>query len=170
MKDFIKNLCDKITEPFIWININFIRPFKRSSKWFVRMWNNYDWDGEYIIEMLVWKMKDMRYRFDHIDIKYVDLRHQPKEFSSNCDEYEDRLEGLDRAIELGERILKNDYVEYTPEVQKWFDEHDIFGKDKMSDDIHKQWMESHKRADKKEKNDKDIFFKIIRRDFESWWT
>lgn len=88
---------------------------KRSTRWFFRMWNNYDWDYVFLIEVMVHKMKDMRYQFDHLDADFVDLRHQPVGTPSSqtgaCDEYEqyeDQLVGLDKAIELGEEIIKGD--------------------------------------------------------------
>ena len=175
MIHFIKKLGNKICKPFKWVKRtveNFILNFIKSSKWFIRMWNNHDWDGDFLIEMMVYKMKDIRYQLDVRDRWFVDLRHQPKNIDDKGEssETEDHLEGLDKAIEIGERIIKNDYVEYTPSVKKWFDEHDFFSNEKMPDDIHKQWRKCHDIADKRERKDRKDFFNIIRDNNQLWWS
>lgn len=143
--------------------------FKRSSKWFIRMWGNYDWDYNYLIEMMVDKMKDMRNQFDNVDVKYVDLRHQPKSFTDDNGETVDNLTGLDKAIELGERILTHDYIEYTPDIDEWHKTHDIF-EDNIPDDIKKKFNKIHEKAEKMENNDRKKFFNTIRDEHIKWWS
>ena len=58
-----------------------IYKLKRSCRWFVRTWNNYDWDYDYLIQMMVSKKEDMRYQFDVTDKNFIDLRHQPISFN-----------------------------------------------------------------------------------------
>ena len=44
----------------------FFNNLRRSCRWFKRMWNNYDFDDGYLIEVIVWKMKDMhKFKFDY---------------------------------------------------------------------------------------------------------
>lgn len=144
--------------------------FKRSSKWFVRMWNNPDYDFDYFIEMIVLKMKDMRYQLDVIDADFVDLRHQPKGVCcSDSEDTIDNLQSLDKAIEIGERIMKNDYNKYTPRLNKWFDKYG-FNIDIMPDDLRKELLKIYKEADENEKNDRDEFFNIIRDNHIYWWS
>lgn len=177
MTYFIKKLGKKICEPFKWIYRtvrNFLRKLKRSTKWFIRMWNNYDWEGEYLIDVMVYKMKDIRYQLEVLDRDFVDLRHQPIIEHGKTVGTEDHLAGLDKAIELGERILKDEYYSETrsPEVQKWFDEHGFcsIGREKMPDDIREKWLEEGKTATENERKDKDEFFKTVRDNFGMWWS
>ncbi|MCM1221187.1 MAG: hypothetical protein NC548_42575 [Lachnospiraceae bacterium] len=150
----------------------FYHNFVRSSKWFARMWNNFDWDHYYLILMIVDKMKDMRYQLDVVDGEYVDLRHQPASMDADESDTVDRLAGLDKAIEIGERLLKDDYLEYTPNVQKWFDEHGYCytGENKMSDKLHDEWFNCHKKSEKKRKKDINDFFNTIKKEHTMWWS
>lgn len=148
---------------------NFFYKLKRSFRWFFRTWNNYDWEHDYLIQMMLNKMEDMRYQFDVKDKKFVDLRHQPVHFDETS-EFEDDLKGLDEAIEIGRRIIKNDYVEYTPEVEDWFKIHSFLNGDKMSDSLRKEWKKCHDIAEKKEQEDRKKFFDIIRDEHQKWWS
>jgi hypothetical protein len=40
------------------------------------MWNNHDFDDSYLMEVIIWKMKDMLYQLDVLDSDIVDLRNQ----------------------------------------------------------------------------------------------
>lgn len=148
----------------------FYHKFKRSSKWFARMWNNPDWDFDYLIIMIVLKLKDMRHQLDVVDADFVDLRHQPKDIlDSDSEDTTDVLKGLDQAIEIGERIIKNDYCQYTPRIKKWFDEHNIFD-ESMPDDLHEEFKKLCNEADKNEENDRNEFFNLIRDNHKYWWS
>ena len=151
---------------------NFWYNLSRSTKWFVRMWSNHDYDDFFLIQMIVYKMEDMRFQFDVRDKWFVDLRHQPDKFHSPNDKsYNiiDCLDGLDKSIDLGNNILKGDYIHYTPEVQSWFDTHN-FLKDKMPDDIRNQYKEIMDNAEKEEQQDRKNFFNIIRDNHQMWWS
>lgn len=84
--------------------------FKRSCRWFARTWNDSDTLITYLVRFIVYKMEDMRYRFDNIDIEYVDLRHQPEGGFAGDDSdllNVDNLEGLDKAIDLGNKLIES---------------------------------------------------------------
>ena len=146
---------------------NFWHNLKRSCRWFKRMWNNYDFDSYFLIQMMVDKMKDMRYQFDYIDAKFVDLRHQPSYNDSNI--IIDRIAELDKAIEVGERLLADDYVIHHPDVEKWLNENPLLHI-KMPDDIKTKFMNAY--DDEKEEKEKDniLFFNLISQNHENWWT
>ncbi len=135
------------------------------------MWNNYDWDYTCLIEMMVDKMKDMRYQLDVIDKDFVDLRHQPEFHGPNDTDYNivDELAGLDRAIELGEKILKDDYIQYTPEIQEWMDNHSFLA-DEVPEDLRKQLNEMREKSEIEEQNDRKMFFDTIRDEHQKWWS
>lgn len=172
---FIKKTGSIIITPFksLYKKVKqFFERFSRSCKWFVRMWGNYDWDHEYLIEMMLYKLKDMRYQLDVKDSWFVDLRHQPVNFTHPDDsDYEttDNLAGLDKAIELGERILKHDYIQYPPDIQEWYDTHNMF-EDKMSESMRKKLMRVYKKSDYDEQKDRRLFFDIIKKEHQKWWS
>lgn len=122
--------------------------------------------------MMVDKMKDIRYQLDVRDKNFVDLRHQPKSFTDECDETIDILKSLDDAIEIGERIINDDYVVYTDDLDKWFEKSDI------SDIIHRQMPKSlrdeldtcYEIANNKKNKDIEDFFNLIKNNFENWWS
>lgn len=142
---------------------------KRSSKWFYRTWNLPDWDYDFLIKMIVYKLKDMRYQFDVIDSDSVDLRHQPLKYDSDESDYVDRLKGLDDAIEIGERIVNGDYHIKDDEIDKWLEEHGCF-KERMSDDLRERLFNNCKISEDKEENDRRMFFDILYREHQYWWT
>ena len=157
---------------FTYISRN-INNFKRGLRWFRRAWGNYDFDYHYLIEMVLWKLKDMRYQFDNIDISYVDLRHQPTTNSKNEEIWEvteDHLEGLDRAIELGDKLLndENYYPIYSKKLKKWFNENG-FNKE-LPEDLRKEFMDAYKKCDDDYKNDIIEFFNIIGKNLQLWWS
>lgn len=160
-----------------------VKPFKkirefwyklsRSTRWFIRMWNNYDWDDGFLIEMMVLKMKDMRHQLDVVDRKFVDLRHQPIKLNDDgTTGVVDELAGLDRAIEVGERLLKHDYVQYTPNILKYFEERgvDILPITQLPDELQTEMKEVYKKSSEDEKKDWTEFFNTIRDEHHKWWS
>ena len=146
---------------------NFFIKLKRSCRWFKRMWNNHDFDDGYLIEMIVWKMKDMLYQLDIVDSNFVDLRNQ--EHYKDNGYNGDLIKSLEECIEIGERLLKDDYVEYPNIVKEWLSKHSIFN-DVMPDDIHKLFRESLDIADKHRKEDDEKFFDIMKKYHCGWWS
>ena len=146
---------------------NFWHNLKRSCRWFKRMWNNYDFDSYFLIQMMVDKMKDMRYQFDYIDAKFVDLRHQPSYNDSNI--IIDSIAELDKAIEVGERLLDDDYFIQHPDVEKWLNENPLLPI-KMPDDIKTKFMKAYYDAKDAREKDNILFFNLISQNHENWWT
>ena len=93
----MKNIFSKIK--------HFFSKFRRSCVWFKRMWNNYDFDYNFLMEVIVWKMKDMEKLIDNMDLleedyyweesiyichyldlmkKELDCRNQGKHINTNC--------------------------------------------------------------------------------------
>lgn len=179
LKKFGKNIWTGL----IWLWTKFCWPFKtiwrkwcrfykklsRSCKWAKRMWNNPDWDYEYMIEMMVYKLKDIQYQLDVVDSDFVDLRHQPKTIGDENGETVDHLESLDKAIELGEKLLEDKYgTDYPEDIKKWFDEHGHFSK--LPDELNKKYWKYLDESYRQEKNDRNEFFNIIRDNHEKWWS
>ena len=146
---------------------NFWHNLKRSCRWFKRMWNNYDFDSYFLIQMMVDKMKDMRYQFDYIDAKFVDLRHQPSYNDSNI--IIDRIAELDKAIEVGERLLDDDYLIQHPDVEKWLNENQLLPV-KRADDIKTKFTKGYYDGKDAREKDKILCFNLISQNHENWWT
>ena len=116
---------------------------------------------------MVDKMKDMRYQFDYIDVKFVDLRHQPSYNDSNI--IIDSIAELDKAIEVGERLLDDDYFIQHPDVEKWLNENPLLPI-KMPDDIKTKFMKAYYDAKDAREKDNILFFNLISQNHEKWWT
>ena len=145
---------------------NFFIKLKRSCKWFRRMWNNHDYDSAYLIQVIVWKMKDMLYQLDILDSDIVDLRYQ--ELYKNNGYNGDMLKSLEECIEIGERLLKDDYENYPDVVDEWFANHGFA--EKMPDDIHKLFIEASHEAEVKRSDDNEKFFAIMKKHHFGWWS
>ena len=144
---------------------NFFVKLKRSCKWFKRMWNNHDYDYDYLIEVIVWKMKDMLYQLDVLDSDIVDLRNQ--EHCKDNGYNGDMLKSLEECIEIGERILDDNYEVYPEVVDNWFSTH---GWEKMPDDIHELFIEACIDADRRRSEDNEKFFDIMKKHHYGWWS
>ena len=145
---------------------NFFIKLKRSCKWFKRMWNNYDFDYNYLMEVMVWKMKDMLYQLDVVDSKFVDLRNQ--ELYKDNGYNGDLLKSLEECIEIGERLLADDYLIEPDIVKEWFSKNGFL--EKMPDDIREIFMEANREAEKRRQEDNDKFFDIMKKHHWGWWS
>ena len=144
---------------------NFFVNLRRSFRWFVRMWDNHDFDDGYLMQVIVWKMKDMLYQLDVIDRDIVDLRHQPHCTDNGYDG--DLIKSLEECIEIGERLLKDDYAIYPEVVNEWFEKH---GYEKMPDDIRKLFIDACKEGDDKRSEDNEKFFDTMKKHHWGWWS
>ena len=145
---------------------NFFIKLKRSCKWFKRMWNNHDFDDAYFIHVIVWKMKDMLYQLDVVDSKFVDLRNQ--ELYKDNGYNGDLLKSLEECIEIGERLLADDYLIEPDIVKEWFSKNGFL--EKMPDDIREIFMEANREAEKRRQEDNDKFFDIMKKHHWGWWS
>ena len=132
----------------------FFNNLKRGCRWLKRMWNNYDFDDGYLIEVIVWKMKDMLYQLDVLDRSFVDLRNQQLYKDNGYDG--DLIKSLEECIEIGERLIKDDYIIYPDIVEEWMAKHKW--NDEMPDDVRKLLMDSYEDADRRRLEDNEKFF------------
>ena len=140
--------------------------FKRGCGWLKRMWNNYDFDDGYLIEVIVWKMKDMLYQLDVLDRRFVDLRNQQLYKDNGYDG--DLIKSLEECIEIGERLIKDDYIIYPDIVEEWMAKHKW--NDEMPDDVRKLLMDSYEDADRRRLEDNEKFFDIMKKHHWGWWS
>ena len=144
----------------------FFNNLRRSCRWFKRMWNNYDFDDGYLIEVIVWKMKDMLYQLDVLDRSFVDLRNQQLYKDNGYDG--DLIKSLEECIEIGERLIADDYIIYPEIVEEWKLEHKW--SDEMPDDIRKLLMDSYDDAERRKTEDNEKFFDIMKKYHWGWWS
>lgn len=145
---------------------NFFIKLKRSCKWFGRMWNNHDFDDAYLMQTIVWKMKDMLYQLDVVDSNFIDLRNQ--EFYKDNGYNGDLLKSLEECIEIGERLLADDYFIEPDIVKEWFSKNGFL--EKMPDDIREIFMEANRESEKRRQEDNDKFFDIMKKHHWGWWS
>jgi hypothetical protein len=149
---------------------NFFVDLKRSCKWFKRMWGNYDFDDGYLMQVIVWKMKDMLYQLDVVDKYFVDLRNQPHYKDIDNEYGGDMLKSLEDCIEIGERLIADDYVVYPDAVEKWFSNNDRDITKRMPDDIRKMFIEATIEAEDRKSEDNEKFFNILKKYHWCWWS
>jgi hypothetical protein len=145
---------------------NFFVKLKRSCKWFKRMWNNHDFDDGYLMQVIVWKMKDMLYQLDVLDNDIVDLRNQEHCKDNGYDG--DLIKSLEECIEIGERLIEDDYAIYPEVVDEWFATHGYL--EKMPEDIGKLFMDACREAEVRRSEDNEKFFDTMKKYHYGWWT
>ena len=145
---------------------NFFVKLKRSCKWFKRMWNNHDFDDSYLMQVIVWKMKDMLYQLDVLDSDIVDLRNQEHCKDNGYDG--DLIKSLEECIEIGERLIEDDYTICPEVVDEWFETHGHL--EKMPEDIRKLFMDACREADVRRSEDNEKFFDTMKKHHYGWWS
>jgi hypothetical protein len=144
----------------------FFRKLKRSCKWFKRMWNNHDYDDTYHIQVIVWKMKDMLHQLDVVDSNIVDLRNQEHCKDNGYDG--DLIKSLEECIEIGERLLADEYDEYPDIVEEWLSKHSVL--EPMPSDIENIFLESIRTSEERKSADNEKFFDIMKKHHWGWWS
>ena len=111
-------------------------------------------------------MKDMLYQLDVLDSDFVDLRNQQHCKDNGYDG--DLLKSLEECIEIGERLIEDDYIIYPDAVKEWQSEHKWT--DIMPDDIRKLLMDSYEDAERRKTEDNEKFFDIMKKYHWGWWS
>jgi hypothetical protein len=131
------------------------------------MWNNHDFDDTYLIQTIVWKMEDMLYQLDVRDSWFIDLRHQ-----DCCEDNvygEDMLKSLEECIEIGNRLIEDEYVTFPNVVEDWFAEHSLTD-EAMPEDLHNLFIGAFEDAEKRKEEDNEKFFDIMKKHHWGWWS
>jgi hypothetical protein len=148
---------------------------RRMLYWGWAMRNNYDWDHDFIIEMLVLKMERMRNYF---------LKHGYH--STECKNYKPKMQSISLAIKLGHRLLRNEYemhqrafakkygplnIRTTPESSTPNSVTLIFTLNKayVTDDQLRESAEAWQADENMKNRDYQRFYKIISKYSTYWW-
>ena len=108
----------------------------------------------------------MLYQLDVVDKNIVDLRNQVQYKDNGYNG--DLLKSLEECIEIGERIIEDDYIVYPDIVKEWLSQNSIA--EKIPEDINKLLLESYDEADKKKEDDIERFFNIFKNNYTGWWS
>jgi hypothetical protein len=101
-----------------------------------------------------------------VDKKFVDLRNQEQ---YKDDGYNgDMIKSLEECIELGEKIIADEYICYPEIVEDWFSKHDF--NEKMPEDIRKLFMDACREAEVRRSKDNEKFFDIMKKHHYGWWS
>jgi hypothetical protein len=118
------------------------------------------------MQVIVWKMKDMLYQLDVVDKRFVDLRNQ--EHYKDNGYNGDLIKSLEECIEIGERLISDDYLKEPDVVKDWYLKNG-FSKS-MPEDIRRIFLESCNEAENKRKEDNEKFFEIMKKHHWGWWS
>jgi hypothetical protein len=79
------------------------------------------------------------------------------------------LKSLEECIEIGERLIADDYVIYPDAVEDWFSKHDSLNEE-IPEDIRELMGEAFDESEKKKEEDNENFFNIIKKYRYDWWS
>jgi lipoate-protein ligase A len=79
------------------------------------------------------------------------------------------LKSLEECIEIGERLIADDYVKYPDAVVDWFSKHDSLNEE-IPEDIRELMREAFDESEKKKEEDNEIFFNTMKKYHYDWWT
>lgn len=109
----------------------------------------------------------MLYQLDVVDSDIVDLRSQNHYKDNGYDG--DLLKSLEECIEIGERLIADDYIIYPDIVRDWLSDHKIIWGE-MPEDIHNLLMESYRDSERRKEEDNERFFNIMKEYHWGWWS
>ena len=101
----------------------------------------------------------MLYQLDVLDSDIVDLRNQEHCKDNGYDG--DLIKSLEECIEIGERLIEDNYTIYPEVVDEWFATHGYL--EKMPEDIRKLFMDACREAEVRRSKDNEKFFHNIKK-------
>jgi len=155
-----------------------ITRLKRGCKWFLRGYNTYEWDYNYLLEIMRFKLQDMLTFWDNIDntnvIESSRLRN---------------VKNLKICVHLLHRMIEDDYISNASIEceERWGKLQIIYGKEDKrgltpititpklvkteqdDEQARKDRDRAHKKAKLIKKYDQELFFKIFSKHYEYWW-
>jgi inorganic triphosphatase YgiF len=134
--------------------------------WSKVLWNNFDWDHAFLLEVLEYKLSRMKKYFENGKITTVET-------------YDEMLEKLNIALTACNQLVSRDfeselidphYEKYPFHVDEWTDEQGrkVHGKHPMKGQERKDFLAIDKKIKKQEKKYKHQLFDTMR-DYHDWW-
>lgn len=133
---------------------------KNIFDWSKVLWNNFDWGGNFLLEIMEYKLKRMK-RYMEVDtvILREDADKEVEEMQLCLDAIK-QLISEDYEIEFVEKY----YEKYPIDWDHWLDQLNA----PMSEDQHKDWEEMHENIDNLKKKYKHQLFDLLRDKYD-WW-
>jgi hypothetical protein len=133
---------------------------KNIFEWSKILWNNFDWDGAYLLRIIEYKLSRMKRYFENGEIT------TPETYQEMLDKINISLNACkqltSREFEL--ELLDVHYKKYPIRDDHWIE--DI--NKPMTETQHAEWIEMNRLIDEKEKEYNHQLFDTIR-DYHDWW-
>jgi hypothetical protein len=134
---------------------------KNIFEWSKILWNNFDWDGAYLLRIIEYKLSRMKKYFENGEI-------------TTPETYQEMLEKINIALnackqltsrEFESELLDAHYGKYPIRYDQWLE--DI--NKPMTEIQHAEWVEMNRLIDEKEKEYNRQLFDTIRDHHDWWW-
>ena len=79
------------------------------------------------------------------------------------------IKSLEDCIEIGERLIADDYVKYHDVVVDWFLKHDSLN-DELPEYIKELMGKAFDESERKKEEDNEMFFNIMKKYHYDWWS
>jgi len=139
---------------------------KAVLQWSKILWNNFDWDDGYLLDVIEYKLTRMKKYFESADFivqeEYDKITAQIDIALNACHQ----LTSRDFEIE----ILNTHYDKYPFYLDEWFDDKGVIhsGMLPMEGEERESWMAMHKILEEKELEYNHQLFDTMR-DYHDWW-
>jgi hypothetical protein len=159
--------------------LDFLKRLKTAFKWFWRGYNTNEWDDSYLLDIIRFKLEDMRDFWKNPDNIHISEKSRLRNLKNisicafllkrlTTDEYYDKI-SMKHAKKWGELNIVRQGIDksglYTLTEFKYTKAHTSKDNEKAK----KESKRLHGKADKIKQHDKDLFFKIFSKQYESWW-
>jgi hypothetical protein len=138
----------------------FLYNIKNIYGWSKILWNNFDWDGAYLLKIIEYKLSKMEKYFENGEIT------TPETYQEMLDKINIALSACkqltSREFEL--ELLDAHYEKYPIRYDHWLE--DI--NKPMTEIQHAEWVEMNRLIDEKEKEYNRQLFDTMR-DYHDWW-
>jgi len=145
----------------------FLYNIKNIYEWSKILWDDFDWDYDFLLKILDYKLKKMRKYFDNSNITTVE-------------EYQSILNEIDTCINAIEQLRNRDYIDeiykeyydkYPTTIESWIDEQRnvVHGIKMMNKERKKLFDIAYKKEKNKENELNHMLFDTIRDNYEKWW-
>ena len=135
--------------------------------WSRVLWNNFDWDHNYMLVILEYKLTKMKRYFENS--KWID----EEEGSKTAKEIDVCLQACNKLLdeEYKREIYGKFYEKYPITLNEWLDEQGrtVHGMLPMVGEKKKEFTKAYKLADKTDNELRHQLFDNIRDNFEGWW-
>ena len=136
--------------------------------WSKVLWNNFDWDHDYLLVILEYKLTKMKKYFENS--KWIDV----EEGSKTAKEIDVCLQACNKLLdeEYKNEIYEKFYDKYPiASLEEWIDEQGrtVHGMKPMAKEERKEFKKAYKLADKTSKDLRHQLFDNMRDNLEGWW-